>query len=136
MNKGFTIIELILTVTIVGIFAISALPSFTDVSTVAEISSRDAVASSVQTGLQLQRANDMVLNGSPGSYPAALDTVPASTPCAPASPCFGGILNSPIGDYKNGRGWSKIDNTSYSFNDGSTSYTYSYNLVNGIFTLQ
>ncbi|MBI2341291.1 MAG: type II secretion system protein [Deltaproteobacteria bacterium] len=136
MNKGFTIIELILTVAIVGIFAVSALPSFTDVTTSAEISSRDAVASSIQTGVQLQRANDMVSNGPPGVYPAALDAVPVSTPCAPANPCFGGVLYSPIGDYKNGRGWSKINNTSYSFNDGSTAYTYNYDSAAGTFTLQ
>ncbi len=135
-NKGFTLIELVLVVTILGVIAVLALPSFTNVATEAERSSRDAVEGAVQVGLQIYRSNDMMANGSTGTYPSKLDDQAAGTPCAPATPCFGGALMSPVGDYRNGRGWTKVNDITYSFNDGSASYTYNYSSVNGTFTRQ
>jgi len=133
MSKGFTLIELVLVITILGIIAMSALPSFTNVTTQAERASRDAVEGAVSSGLQIYRANDMTVNGPPGGYPETLDAVPSGTACSSATPCFGAVLISPIGDYKNGRGWAKVADTQYLFNDGVASYTYNYDPAVGTF---
>lgn len=135
-NRGFTLIELVLVITILGIVAISALPSFTSVTTEAERASKDTVVGAIQTGLSLYRANDMAVNGPPGSYPPQLDSVAVNTPCGPSSPCFGDVLVAPIGDYRNGRGWMKVGSTAYVFNDGSSAFVFSYDPANGTFTQQ
>lgn len=133
MNKGFTLIELILVITILGIVAITALPNFTNVTTQAELSSRESVLSAVQTGLALYRANDMTVNGPPGTYPAELDAQASNTPCAPSTPCFGNVLQAPVGDYKGGAGWIKLDGTHYMFDDGTNTTTFAYNPATGTF---
>lgn len=130
MKKGFTLIELILVITILGILAVAALPRFIDVSTEAEQASRDGVVGAVRAGVALFRADDLVTNGPPGNYPAALDAVAADTDCSPANPCFGTVLTNGVTDSS----WHKVSDTSYTFNDGTTTFTYTYSTANGTFT--
>ena len=130
MRKGFTLIELVLVITILGILAISALPSFINISTQAEQASRDGVVGAVRAGVALQRANDLVTNGPPGNYPATLDAVGANTACSSAAPCFTAVLTQGVTDGS----WTKVSNTEYTFNDGSTTYTYTYTPASGTFT--
>jgi len=129
MKKGFTLIELVLVITILGILAISALPSFINISTQAEQASRDGVVGAVRAGVALQRANDLVTNGPPGSYPAALDAATAAA-CSSANPCFTTVLTQGVADGS----WSKGDATTYSFTDGTSTFVYTYTSSNGTFT--
>jgi prepilin-type N-terminal cleavage/methylation domain-containing protein len=130
MRKGFTLIELVLVITILGILAISALPSFINISGQAERASRDGVVGAVRAGIALSRANDLVTNGAPGVYPATLDGVAANTQCVAATPCFGTILSQPVVDGS----WTKNTNTQYTFNDGTNNFVYTYTVNNGTFT--
>ncbi len=122
MRKGFTLIELVLVITILGILAISALPSFINISTQAEQAARDGVVGAVRAGIALQRANDLVTNGPPGNFPATLDAVAANTKCASGAPCFTTILTQGV----TSGSWTKVSNTSYTFTDGTTTFTYTY----------
>lgn len=130
MRKGFTLIELVLVITILGILAISALPSFINISTQAEQASRDGVVGAIRAGVALQRANDLVTNGPPGSYPATLDGVGANTACSSAAPCFTTVLTQGVSDGS----WTKVSDTSYTFTDGTTTFTYTYTPASGTFT--
>lgn len=129
MRKGFTLIELVLVITILGILAVSALPSFINISTQAEQASRDGVTGAVRAGVALQRANDLVTNGPPGVYPATLDTAGAHA-CVAATPCFANVLTQGVLDTS----WVKTTATDYTFNDGSTTFTYTYTVAAGTFT--
>ncbi|MBI2341290.1 MAG: type II secretion system protein [Deltaproteobacteria bacterium] len=122
MRKGFTLIELVLVITILGILAVSALPSFINISTQAEQASRDGVTGAVRAGIALQRANDLVVNGPPGIYPANLDGA--------ANLCFTGVLTQGVADAS----WRKTAASTYTFNDGTTTYTYTYTQAAGTFT--
>lgn len=123
MRKGFTLIELILVIAILGILAISALPKFLDVSTEAKQASRDGVIGAVRAGIALYRANDMVTSGTgTGSYPATLDGAGIAA-CGAANLCFGTVLANGIDDGS----WAKLSGTTYSYNDGTNpAVTYTY----------
>lgn len=130
-NKGFTLIELVLVITVLGILAVAALPSFINVSTQARQASMAGVAGAVRSGVALFRANDLVTNGPPGAYPAALDAAAAASTSGPANTFFGNILQTGVSD----GAWTKgPDVNTYIFNDGTTAYTYTYVPATGAFT--
>ena len=62
-NKGFTLIELIMVIVILGILAAVAVPKFFDVTAQAKTKSKQAVIGNIKAGLNLYAANQIVTNG-------------------------------------------------------------------------
>lgn len=126
VQRGFTLIELILVMSIIGVLAVSALPKFIDITGSARRAARDGVVGAVRSGVALYRANDMVTNGSSGNYPTTLDINADASAC---STCFSTILSTGIPDSS----WRRTNSTVYTHNDGTTVTTYVYNVTNGTF---
>lgn len=85
MQKGFTLIELVLVIAILGVLAVAALPSLFNVSlTAARTNAMNATVGAIQTGITLY-ASSQIAAGSPLSYPTTLDSVTGGTPGTPVA---------------------------------------------------
>ncbi len=62
-SKGFTLIELIMVIVILGILAAVAVPKFFDITTQAHVKNQKAVLGNIRAGLQLYAANALVEDG-------------------------------------------------------------------------
>lgn len=124
-EKGFTLVELILTVALLGFLTISALPSFQSLTEEAKQGARDGVVGSVRAGLKMYYAKQLVSTNQ-GSYPAALDGASSGA----TETLFSNVVDPPVADSQ----WTKTSATSYSFNDGSATYVYDYDSSQGTFT--
>jgi len=117
-NFGFTLIELILVIAILGILAVAVAPQFVNIQASAEVAQRDGIIGAVRDGINLQFSNALATTGT-GTYPAILDSVPDDTPCSVADPCFINVLQQGITS-----GWMKDDDFSYVHDATATPLVY------------
>ncbi len=123
-RKGFTLIELVLVIAILGILAVSALPHFINISSQANVAARDGVVGAVRSGIALTRAQNLVAGGA-GDPPATLDSDAAAGACAT---CFSSVLQNPLGADS---GWNHPATNNYLHT--GTGSTIVYNAANGTF---
>ena len=77
MDKGFTLIELVIVIAILGILMAIAVPAFSGVSKTAKMSQAKALAAQVNTYVRSQAMNLMIRTGNE-QYPAAEDALLAA----------------------------------------------------------
>jgi prepilin-type N-terminal cleavage/methylation domain-containing protein len=104
-GAGFTLVELVIVIVIIGILVAIATPRFIDLRTDAWQSSRDATIKAVRTGLQLVFADCRAF---PPNLEAAFSNAnctltggtasPNGTACAAATPCFELLMDATARD--------------------------------------
>lgn len=115
---GFTLIELIMVIVILGILAVVAVPKYYDLSTSANTAAEQAVVGNVSAGILTYFASNK-------AYPASLDAA-ATAACTNANPCFNTVLQQ--GGITSQ--WTKASATTYT---GPAGTTYTYTTATGTF---
>lgn len=118
-RRGFTLIELILVIVILGILAISALPRFLDLSESADETHRDGVVGAVRAGIALYHARHAAEEESP-PWPTMLDDEEDGV-CAD---CFSAVLEMGVNDARWVRSGGGLNYTFTTTGGKVTSYTY------------
>ncbi|MEA3286759.1 MAG: type II secretion system protein [Candidatus Marinimicrobia bacterium] len=124
-NKGFTLIELIMVIVILGILAAVAVPKFFDLTSQAQTKNKAAVVGNIKAGIQLFAANKIVTTGSrtfpkaPMALSSILDEVPEDWSLVHGAAGTDSILYHQGSD--NWKAWTYKTTAS----DDSTGYTLS-----------
>ena len=117
-NKGFTLIELMMVIVVLGILAAIAVPKYINLTASANTASEQGVVGGVRAGIMIYFVQNK-------TYPATLDSA-TNAACSASNACFvtvlqqGGITSQ----------WTKASATSYT---GPTGTTYNYTPATGAF---
>ncbi len=112
-QKGFTMVELILVMTILGILAVAALPSFIDVTTQANDSAASGTIGAVREAISLQSA--ALIAG--GAVPNTAAANPPDLDSDDASPWFDLVMMNGVNDPN----WAIVGNVAtYTSADATT----------------
>ena len=125
-NTAFTLIEMLIVVILIGIFAGIAVPRFAGFQNEAQIAAEEASVHSIRSAIKLYSIDSALKSRKP-FYPAVLDSAGAGN-ATPENSLFGIILQNPISDHR----WRKESDTLYK---GPAGNSYTYDPAAGTFNL-
>ena len=120
---GFTLIELVIIILVLGILAATAIPKFYDMSAKAKDAAEKGVVGGVRGGIAIMYASS-VLNSSSGTFPTDLDGA-APGPATTAIKLFSNVLSPGID-----ADWSKSASNVYW---GPAGHSFKYTSAAGTF---
>ncbi|MFC1703891.1 type II secretion system protein [Candidatus Omnitrophota bacterium] len=120
-KKGFTLIEMVMVIVILGILAIVAIPRFFDLTTEAEDAAEQGIVGAVRSGIVMWRANECATAVTGCAWPTALDAN-GDGACAT---CFDAVLEQPIST-----NWTLSGLT---YTNARTTRTWTYVPATGVF---
>jgi len=115
--RAFTLIEVLVIMVILGLFASIAVPVYLNYRGDAEQSSEEAVVGAVRSAIYNHHLNAAAA-GNPG-FPSTLDSAAPGSQSQSNNPFFGDVLSSPVID-----GWQKSGDALTYLSPGGTTYVY------------
>ncbi len=123
-EKGFTLIELVMVIVVLGILGAVAAPQYVDLQSDAKIANENGVSGAVRAGITTYFIDPARGNK---TFPAALDAA-SNAICSVTNSCFDTVLPGGIRDQ-----WTKVSASTYrSPRNGTNVWTYSS--TNGSFS--
>ncbi len=131
-SHGFTLIELIMVIVVLGFLAVIAIPEYVDLAPRAKKAAEDGVAGGIRAGVATQVAKRAISIPTVALYFTQLDSVVAAgtgvtCPTSGAAGfCFENVVPGGVRDSS----WSKTGPLAYT---GPSAGTFAYNSSNGQF---
>ena len=145
MSSGFTLIELVIVIAVIGILAAIAIPKFLDLRAESYTAAMNGTVSSIRSGILLVASKNQAAAAPQGTtFPPNLEVAWGAinggvlsangTACDVATPCFELLLSAPVTDTH----WVQTTQTSYTFTNIGTNpaTTTTYNYTQGTGTFQ
>jgi len=140
-QKGFTLIELVMVIVILGILAAVAIPKFADLTSRAETSAEEGIIGGLRSALSVY-ASDQVSSGAAQSlwypknpfdavqdYPTSLDTLVQTKPDFAGTPADRNIWRA------DGAPNEAVTVIWHSWKDGITMHSWRYDTLDGTLSL-
>ncbi len=124
-QKGFTLIELVMVIVILGILGALAIPQYVDLQADAKQANENGVAGAVRAGITTYFVDPA--RGNRTSFPASLDSA-TNAICSATNACFSTILPGGVRDQ-----WTKLSSTTYRSPINATN-VWTYSSANGSFS--
>jgi len=116
-RKGFTLVELVMVIVIIGLLAAVVVPKFGDMRSEATNAAETATVSAVRTGIKLVYMTNLAKGLD--EYPSKLDDA-ANDVASETNPLFGNVLEEGITDSN----WKKTGSRSYRYLPTGNRYRY------------
>ncbi len=121
LQKGFTLVELVMVIVILGILAAIAVPKMGHLTRKAHVATINGIVGSINTGINGYRLSS-VLNGTGGVFPSQLDSIPVARYASTSERLFTSVLADGISDNK----WYKETNEVYKVFLSDTTFILRY----------